>query len=137
MTTLSNIEKIGRFTVALIFILSGSIPLFWSDQEASLQLLNPFAWSEKYNLYVFYALIVTDIGLGILALFHRSLFVWIAMLIVTLGYTIVISIYSPILWLEPLGSIPKNIPIISWLLVLIALNLDTKKSKIPLQGTTL
>lgn len=137
MMTLNNIEKMGRFTVAIIFILSGSIPLFWSDREASLQLLNPFEWPEKYNLFVFYALIVTDIGLGVLALFHRSLFVWIAMLAVTLGYTIVISIYSPILWLEPLGSIPKNIPIISWLLVLIALNLETKKSNISSQGASL
>lgn len=137
MTTLSNIEKIGRFTVALIFILSGSIPLFWSDREASLRLLNPFSWSEKHTLYVFYALIVTDIGLGILALFHRSLFVWIAMLGVIFGYTIVISICSPVLWLEPLGSLPKNIPIISWLLVLIALNLEAIKSKTRLQGTLL
>jgi hypothetical protein len=78
-------------------------------------------------MVIFYSLIATDIGLGVLALFYRHLFTWLAMLSVTLGYTLIISIYTPLLWLDPISSLPKNIPIISWLLVLILLELDSKK----------
>ncbi len=113
---INPIISIGRYSVAAVFLLSGILPLF--NQATSFALLTPLTDSPVWQTVLFYAMVVMDIGLGILACCTQSKRIWQAMLVMVLSYTLVCSMIMPQLWLEPLGSLLKNITILSWLWVL-------------------
>ncbi len=59
-----------------------------------------------------------DLGLAALLLFDRAAaFSTLAQFLVVLGYTVVIGIALPDLWLDPFGPLLKNLPIMALILV--------------------
>ena len=43
---------------------------------------------------------------------------------VIIGYTLVLTFFDQVLWLDPLGSLTKNIPVILLTLVILAIESD-------------
>ena len=65
---------------------------------------------------------VIDLMIGIALLGHwRPRFIAWAQLVIVLGYTVGLSALAPHLWLEPLGGLLKNLPILALLTVHLAL----------------
>ena len=69
------------------------------------------------------SLIDIAIGIGLLMRFRPNLMA-AAQIFVVLGYTLVLSLAEPALWLEPLGPLLKNLPILAAALALAALEPD-------------
>lgn len=125
--TESQIFQIGKISLAIVFILSGTLPML--NQNASLLLLEPFTQRVAWQWLLFFGMVVMDIGLGLGALWFQRSWYWCLMFAVVLSYSIVIGIMSPALWLDPLGSLPKNISLLAWLWVMVGLAPKVSKSK--------
>ncbi len=69
------------------------------------------------------SLIDIAIGIGLLMRFRPNLMA-AAQIFVVLGYTLVLSLVEPALWLAPLGPLLKNLPILAAALALAALEPD-------------
>ncbi len=119
---LKSINRLGKWTLSLVFIGSGLIPLFLSDPIERLKLLQYFPFPETWHLPLFYTLVSLDILCGLLILIYTHRIIWLTLLFVSLGYTIMISLFAPDLWRDPFGTLLKNLPIVSWLIVMIWLN---------------
>lgn len=113
-----TIYQFGRITLAVLFIGSGLIPLLLSDPIERLQLLHHFPFPVSWHQPLFYGLVLMDISCGMLALLYPSRFIWCLMLIIVLGYTITMTIFTPEIWRDPFSGMLKNFPIlfIIWLM---------------------
>lgn len=114
MTT-NKIYRISQITLGIVFVASGLIPLLLSDPVARLQLLDPLPFPKNWQEPLFYGLVAMDILCGIIALLRPSRFIWAMLFIVVLGYTIIITAFTPEIWREPFGTLLKNLPILSLL----------------------
>jgi hypothetical protein len=65
------------------------------------------------------ALLDLALGLGILLL-QRRRWLWIAQIVLMLGYTAIITWRLPEYWLHPFGPILKNLPLLAALGLLLA-----------------
>ena len=66
-----------------------------------------------------YGAALLDFGLGIATLLmKRRRWLWLAQIVLILGYTAIISIRLPEFWLHPYGPMLKNLPMLAalWLL---------------------
>ncbi len=95
------------------------------DPEAGKHMIRDCGFGESYVEPMLYATCGTDIVLGLWLICARSI-VYPAMLqiMMIVGYTITLSFLQPILWLDPFGSLTKNIPIIFFIIVLLAIEGD-------------
>ncbi len=118
-TTL-DIYRLGKNTLGIIFIGSGLIPL-WINEADRLMHLHALPLPTSWHSLFFYGLVLLDVICGVICLFKPSKTIWQLLFIVVLGYTVVISIFKPILWLDPFGAMLKNLAILSWLWVMISL----------------
>ncbi len=72
-----------------------------------------------------YYMEATDIILGILLIIKNKISkICSLQILLILAYTLLLTYLKPILWLDPLGPIFKNIPIILLTLVLMAIERD-------------
>ncbi len=118
------LKPLMLFILAIFWILSGAIPLF-ADNSVALNLINKSGFSSEISLMLFYLMCSFDILLGTSLLFrkfrHKSLQLqfWLVLI-----YTLSISYINPHLWLDPLGSLMKNIPVLMLILFLISIDED-------------
>jgi uncharacterized membrane protein YphA (DoxX/SURF4 family) len=111
-----------RYTMAVMWLVSGVVSLGPYPVEASLQLLARTGVTIEWLAYAaLYAAAVLDIafGVAILALRRRRL-LWAAQIVVVLAYTAIITVHLPELWLEPFGPVLKNLPVLAGLALLFA-----------------
>jgi len=109
-----------RWSVAVMWLVSGVVSLGLYPVDSSLRLLATTGITTEWMaLAALYGAAVLDIAFGV-AIFalRRRRWLWLAQIIVVLGYTVIISIRLPQLWLEPFGPVLKNLPVLAvlWLL---------------------
>jgi hypothetical protein len=103
-----------------MWLVSGIVSLGLYPVESSLRLLAATGITAQWlALVALYGAALLDIAFGV-AIFavRRSRLLWAAQILVVLGYTAIISVRLPELWLEPFGPVLKNVPVLAalWLL---------------------
>ncbi|WCR56174.1 DoxX-like family protein [Rickettsia asembonensis] len=91
-----------------------------------MQIIISLGFDKQIVPYILYGSCFTDIILGILLIIKNKIskiFCSLQILLI-LAYTLLLTYLKPILWLDPLGPIFKNIPIILLTLVLMAIERD-------------
>ncbi len=109
-----------RVSIALLWIGSGVAG--WLVMEAEVVAIVPASSLSTGTLLMLARLTASaDLVLGVLCLLRwRPRLVLTLMLLMLLGYTLGIGIGWPSHWLDPLGGLLKNLPLIAALLVLLA-----------------
>jgi nucleoside-diphosphate-sugar epimerase len=110
--------------LALFWIYTGVITLSIVPDKG-LSILEELGVHSKILHPLFYFSCVVDVFLGMALLvgYKRGL-IGIMQIVAILAYTAFISIMKPSLWLDPLGSISKNIPILILTLVMLIIERD-------------
>lgn len=116
------LQPLLRLSIALVWILSGLLPLMFSEIQAD-QLLALLGVPEQLITPLFYAASAWDIALGFGALFNwRIKLVAGLQLMTLLAYTVICSLWLTELWLDPFGPLLKNIPLLMATLLMAALD---------------
>jgi uncharacterized protein YbjT (DUF2867 family) len=112
------ITPLLRWCVAFMWLIAGVVSL--GPQSAQgLELLRQIGVPASLAPAMLIGAALFDIALGVLTLLpRRSPLLWIAQILLVLAYTAIISVFLPHLWLEPFGSVAKNVPILAVLLLL-------------------
>ncbi len=109
--------------LALVFLwLASGIAGFVQPLDRSLALLGAADIPAAAGEALVYGASGADLAIGLLALTGRVRLAATLMLLSLLAYTLFLGIASPGLWLEPFGSLAKNIPLIPAVLVLLVLS---------------
>jgi uncharacterized protein YbjT (DUF2867 family) len=106
-----------KFVLVLMWIASALLGFFYGAGQAE-QLVReiglPVAWADPLRI----SGSVLDLGIAALVILDsRARWSTLGQLVVVLGYTAVIGLALPQLWLDPLGPLLKNIPILVAILV--------------------
>ncbi|KDO02531.1 MULTISPECIES: DoxX-like family protein [spotted fever group] len=81
--------------------------------DASMQIIISLGFDKQIVPYILYGSYFTDIILGILLIIKNKMSrICSLQILLILAYTLLLTYIKPILWLDPLGPIFKNIPII-------------------------
>jgi hypothetical protein len=94
---------------------SGIVSLGLYPVEESLALLRRVGVESKLVLY---GSAMLDIALGVATFLWNGKWLWRAQIALVLGYTAIISLFLPELWLHPFGPVLKNLPILAALALL-------------------
>ena len=117
--------RLIRLTLALIWLVTGSLSLGIYPQQESLELLSRIglpgaaAYTTGAAAYTTLYLAATlDMLLGVLTLFMRAKILWMFQALLIICYTLIISVWLSEFWLHPFGPILKNLAILVllWLL---------------------
>ncbi|UFZ02043.1 SDR family oxidoreductase [Bradyrhizobium ontarionense] len=112
-------------SLALFWIASGAIALLISF-PATTAILTTRGWPESFAVPFAAITSMMDISIGVLIAFRRTAaFGLAAGMFVSLGYMIGCALFTPDLWLEPLGALVKTGPAIVLMLVAL-LTLDNR-----------
>lgn len=112
-----------RFTIGILWIMSGIIPLFFIQHQIFDSLFAHVGLTGHLAKIGFYSSTAIDIGLGVATLFNwRIKCIGTLQFLLILFYTIVISIFLPSAWLEPFGTMLKNIPLLVATLIMIVIS---------------
>ena len=112
-------------SLALFWIASGLIALVISF-PATTAILTSRGWPEAFAVPFAAITSMMDIGIGVLIVFRRrAAFGLIAGILISLGYMAGCAIFTPDLWLEPLGALVKTGPAIVLMLIAL-LTLDNR-----------
>ncbi|MCB2100774.1 MAG: SDR family oxidoreductase [Rhodobacterales bacterium] len=111
-----------RLALAVLWIASGLVGLVLLARGTGDALALVLGWPAGLTGGLILGLSVLDLVLGGLLLFRR----WVVpvgalMVLSTVGYTAVIGLAAPEMWLAPLGGLIKNIPLVPALLVMMAI----------------
>jgi uncharacterized protein YbjT (DUF2867 family) len=107
-----------RGSVGVVWVVSGVVSLGLYPVEESLALLQRVGLSGALAKAALYGSALLDIALGIATFFTRKPLLWKAQIGLIAGYTAIISVFLPELWLHPFGPVLKNLPMLAALLVL-------------------
>ena len=107
-----------RATVAATWLVSGIVSLGLYPVNESLELLGRVGLHGLAATAALYGAAILDILLGAGVYAFRGPRLWQAQLAVIAGYTAVLSVFIPELWLHPFGPLLKNIPLAGAILLL-------------------
>ena len=105
-----------RASLAIVWIGSGVVSLGLYPVDDSLAMLARVGLSDTRILYGA-AVLDIALGVGIFALKRRK-WLWRLQLALIAGYSAVIALWLPELWLHPFGPLLKNLPMLAAILVL-------------------
>ncbi len=110
--------KLMRYTLAVIWLVSGALSLGIYPQRSSLEMLAQVGVHSTAALTALYGGALLDILLGILTLARPASALWLVQAAVIIIYTVIITIWLPQYWLHPFGPVLKNLPVLLllWLL---------------------
>lgn len=110
--------KLMRYTLAVIWLVSGALSLGIYPQRESLEMLAQAGVHGTAALTALYGGALLDILLGILTLARPASALWLVQTAVIIIYTVIITIWLPQYWLHPFGPVLKNLPVLLllWLL---------------------
>jgi hypothetical protein len=118
------VETTIKIILGLFWIMTGVITGVFTS-ERGLKIIIELGFSEQIAQVMLYSSCLADIILGTLMIIKpRIIGVCILQILLMLAYTFFLTLLKPDLWLEPLGSLTKNIPIILLTLVLLAIEKD-------------
>ena len=105
-----------RASVALAWILSGVASLGLYPVEESLALLRRAGLDQPFVLY---GAALLDIALGAaIYVLKRRRWLWRLQMALIVGYSAIIALWLPELWLHPFGPLLKNLPMLAAILAL-------------------
>jgi uncharacterized protein YbjT (DUF2867 family) len=104
-----------RGSIGLLWVVSGVVSLGLYPVEESLALLRRVRLESELVLY---GSAVLDVALGVATFLWNGKWLWRAQMALVLGYTAIISVFLPELWLHPFGPVLKNLPILAALALL-------------------
>lgn len=112
-----------RYSIAFVWLWSVIASLIFSRE--SQHLLAQIGITGSWQFILFYLACVINGLLGFATLLNYRI-AWVGALqcLIILGYTLILSLGIPQLWLSPLGELAKNVPIFFATLVMIALAKD-------------
>lgn len=102
-----------RAALAIVCIGSGLIPLLAFETVRPVEQLLALGLPSSAALAVFGLLIMLDLSAGALAIFAPAYVAAIFIAVMTCGYTLVMSVGMPEVWLDPYGAILKNLVILA------------------------
>jgi uncharacterized membrane protein YphA (DoxX/SURF4 family) len=110
--------KLMRYTLAIVWLVSGALSLGIYPRQASLEMLAAAGLHGAMALVALYGGALLDVLLGILTLARPARLLWRLQAAVILAYTAIITFALPQYWLHPFGPVLKNLPILLllWLL---------------------
>lgn len=112
------------FALALVWI-AGGVASWLYAQNSGIRLLAELGMPTAMQHTAFATACLADIALGIATLVHPVRRLWQLQIGVVAFYTVALSIVAPELWVDPFGSLIKNLPIVA---VLIALSASAKEA---------
>ncbi|MFL6565538.1 MAG: SDR family oxidoreductase [Burkholderiales bacterium] len=107
-----------RASIALVWIVSGVVSLGLYPVEESLAMLQRAGLTGAFARLALYGSALLDIALGVATLFAGKKILWELQIALILGYSAIISVFLPELWLHPFGPVLKNLPMLAALVVL-------------------
>jgi nucleoside-diphosphate-sugar epimerase len=111
-----------RISIAFIFLLSGILCLLPTTFPLSMDFMMRAHIPLVFRPAILYICSGIDIILGLATLLnYRLIVVGFMQCAIILIYTLVLSILFPMYWLDPLGALAKNIPILAAILAMMAL----------------
>ncbi|WHA05575.1 SDR family oxidoreductase [Candidatus Bandiella numerosa] len=117
------LKSITRYILAFFWLYSGILPFF--QYEHTITIIKHIFSNNTLASFIFYSSCFMDILIGIALLFrYKTYVIYLSQIIIISLYTCVLTIYLPTLWLDPLGPLVKNIPIIFLLLILLSIERD-------------
>ncbi len=106
-----------KAVLVLMWIASALLGLFYGAAQAD-ELVRSLGWSASLADPLRIGGSLLDLGIAaLLILDRRARWSTLAQLVMVCGYTLVIGLALPQLWLDPLGPLLKNIPILIAILV--------------------
>ncbi len=108
-----------RYSIAVVWIVTGLVSLGLFPAASSYELLSRVGVPGALQPVFLYGAAGMDLVFGILTLrAHRARYVWLAQMLVIVGYTVIISVRMPEFWLHPFGPLLKNLPMLAAISVL-------------------
>lgn len=111
-----------RVSIAMVWIIAGVVSLGLYPVEESLALLARTGLTGSPAYIALYGAAVLDLLLGAATLLSafviRRRALWLTQIAVIVGYTAIITVALPELWLHPFGPVAKNLPLLAALLLL-------------------
>ncbi len=106
------VAPVLKAMLVLLWLVSATLG-FFNGAEQTVEVVQglglPLSWAEPLRM----GGSLLDLGLAALLFADRAArWSTLAQLVVVIGYTVVISIALPALWLDPLGPLLKNLPIL-------------------------
>ncbi|MDD9335109.1 MAG: NAD(P)H-binding protein [Rickettsiaceae bacterium] len=118
------LKPLLKIILGLFWIMTGVITGVFTS-ELGLKIITELGFSKQIAQIMLYSSCLADIILGTLMIIKpRIIGVCILQILLMLAYTFFLTFLKPDLWLEPLGVLTKNIPIILLTLVLLAIEKD-------------
>lgn len=116
------VNPLLRLTLSIFWIFSGLIPLLFYQDEEILEALAYIGIEGYWAQIIFYSSCTANILLGLATLANYKI-KWVGLLQILLivGYTLGVSIFMPAYWLDPMGSLLKNIPLLAATLAMMAM----------------
>jgi hypothetical protein len=111
-----------RASIALVWIVTGVVSAGLYPVEQSYALLARVGVADAWQPVLLYGAAAMDFVFGLATLMlRRRRLLWIAQMLVIVGYTEIISWRLPEFWLHPYGPLTKNLPMLAaiWLLYIL------------------
>jgi hypothetical protein len=110
-----------RFSIALVWMGSGIVSLWWFPHETSEAWLLQVGISREWTALTLYATAILDIVLGMATFVRRYLSAVLSLqLLLIAAFTMILTLRMPEMWTHPFGPVLKNVPLFvaSWILLL-------------------
>lgn len=104
------LEPLLKFALVVMWLVSGLVG-FFSGMPLVQEVFAALGLSQSFAMPVVILTCLLDLAIAVLILSGRK--ATMLQLIVIAGYTLVLSFAKPLLWLEPLGPLLKNLPIVA------------------------
>lgn len=109
-------------SIALVWLVSGIVSLGVYPVDQSYTLLQRVGLIGARASVALYGAAVLDLAIGIAILvMRRRRWLWVAQMVLIVGYSAIIAWALPQFWLHPFGPLIKNVPILVGLLMLLSL----------------
>lgn len=116
-----------RYVLALVWFVTAALSFGIYPISGSLDLLQPLGLSGAPAMFMLMAASTLDLCLGLATLLWPRRILWLMQIVLILGYSCIIAIYSPEYYLHPFGPVLKNLPILALLAFLFAHQTDTQR----------
>lgn len=121
-----------RGAVAFVWLWTAAVSLGLYPIEASLDLLRRTGMPDAAAVPALYGAALLDLCFGVLTLAWRGprrRWLWLAQMVLILGYTVIITLRLPEFWLHPYGPLSKNLPMLAVLALLYVCEPAEKKER--------
>jgi uncharacterized protein YbjT (DUF2867 family) len=110
-----------RLCIAFVWLWTAIVSFGLYPAEQSLAMLRDVGVSAALAPMALYGAATLDLLLGVLTLALRGpgrRWLWLAQILLILGYTLIITVRLPEQWLHPFGPMSKNLPMLAALMLL-------------------